>query len=281
MMMKAMRDDAGLERGEGGYEGGYVSVEGARLHYRIDGSQDVPPLVFLNALGTDLQMWEPQLPPVTDRFRVVRYDSRGHGRSDALTGPYTLDLLGRDLLALLDAHGIERAHLCGLSLGGMVAQWVAIYHPERVQRIVLANTAARIGGEASWTERIQAVSAGGMGAVSDVVVDRFLSASFRDSHPEVTRWIVSMVEATPAQGYVAACAALRDADLRPLVGQIRAPTLIISGALDQSTPPEQSRELQAALIDSRLLILDQAAHLSNLERAEAFNAALVAFLGVA
>lgn len=260
-------------------DGAYVSVGGIRLHYRLDGPPDTPPIVFSNSLGTDLRMWERQISALAQRFRVICYDSRGHGRSDAPAGPYTLDLLGRDLLGLLDALGIERAHLCGLSLGGMVAQWMAIHHPERVQRLVLANTAARIGSEASWTERIQAVTAGGMSAIRDVVVARFLSPTFRGAHPDVTHWLASMVEATPLQGYIAACAALRDADLSTQVGRIRVPTLIVGGALDQSTPPDQARELHAAISDSKLLIFDEAAHLSNVEQADAFNTSLVEFLG--
>ena len=275
MAPRAKGDDGAAER----EASGYVSVDGVCLNYCLDGPQDAPPLVFSNSLGTDLRMWEPQLATLAARFRLIRYDSRGHGRSDAPTGPYSLDRLERDLLVLLDTLGIERAHLCGLSLGGMVAQWVAIHHPKRVQRLVLANTAARIGSEASWAERIQAVQAGGMGAVRDVVVDRFLSAAFRGSHPEVTQWVASMVEATSPQGYIATCTALRDADLRPLMGRIQAPTLILSGARDQSTPSEQSRELHASITGSRLLIFDDAAHLSNVEQPEAFNAAVAQFLG--
>lgn len=264
---------------DGAGESGRVSVQGVRLYYRMDGPQDAPPVLFSNSLGTDLRMWEPQLPAFAERFRVIRYDSRGHGRSDAPTGPYTLDLLGRDLLALLDGLEIERAHVCGLSLGGMVAQWLAIHHPARVGRLVLANTAARIGTEASWNTRLQAVRAGGMGAIRDVVVERFLSPHFRRAHPGVTTWITSMLEAIPPQGYVATCEALRDADLRPLVGRIQAPSLVLGGALDQSTPPAQAQELHAAIAHSRLLILDESAHLSNVEQAVAFNASVVGFLG--
>lgn len=275
MTSRASGDDGGSKHDTGGF----VSVDGVRLNYRMDGPHDAPPLVFSNSLGTDLRMWEPQLPAFAERFRLIRYDSRGHGRSDAPVGPYTLDMLGSDLLALLDVLKIERAHLCGLSLGGMVAQWVAIHHPERVQRLVLANTAARIGTQLSWTERIQSVQAGGMYAVRDTVVGRFLSASFRNTRPEVMHWIASMVQATPPQGYVATCEALRDADLRPLVSRIQVPTIILGGALDQSTPPDQAQELYASITRSRLLILDQAAHLSNVEQAEAFNAAVAEFLG--
>ncbi|HEX6817517.1 MAG TPA: 3-oxoadipate enol-lactonase, partial [Ktedonobacterales bacterium] len=255
MASRAQANDGESERDTGAF----IRLRGVRLHYRVDGPADAPPLILSNSLGTDLRMWEPQAPGFAEPFRLIRYDSRGHGRSDAPAGPYTLDLLAYDLLALLDALGIERAHLCGLSLGGMVAQWMAIHHPERVMGIVLANTSARIGSEQSWTDRIQAVKAGGMSAVRDVVVSRFLSGAYRSAHPEVTRWIASMLEATPAQGYIATCEALRDAVLRTLVGRIKAPALILGGALDQSTPPDQARELHASITDSRLVILDKAA----------------------
>jgi 3-oxoadipate enol-lactonase len=256
-----------------------VSAQGARLFYRIDGRQDAPPVVFSNSLGTDLRVWEPQIPAFAQRFRVVRYDSRGHGRSDVPPGPYTLELLGRDALAVLDALAIERAHFCGLSLGGMVALWVAIHHPERVMRAVFANTAARIGTEASWTARIRAVETGGMDAIRDVVVNRLLSSAFRARHPEVTAEIARMLVATPPRGYIAACEALRDADLRAEIARIGVPSLILGGALDEATPPDQARELHALIMGSRLHVFQQAAHLSNIEQAAAFDASVVGFLG--
>src|SRR5262249_35102489 len=153
-----------------------------------------------NSLGTDLGMWDPQMPVFAERFRVIRYDARGHGRSDASAGPYTLERLSLDLIALLDALDIARAHVCGLSLGGLVAQWVAVYRPDRVNRRVLATPASRIGSATTWAERIAAVRAGGMGAVRDAVVARFLSERFRREHPEETGRIAEMVEATPAEG---------------------------------------------------------------------------------
>jgi 3-oxoadipate enol-lactonase len=188
-------------------------------------------------------------------------------------------MLGRDALALLDALAIARAHLCGLSLGGMVALWVAIHHPERVERAVFANTAARIGMPTLWAERILAVHEGKMGAVRDAVVSRFLSAPFRARHPEVTCWIGDMLTATSPQGYIAACAAPRDADLRAVVAGIQAPSYVVAGRLDEATPLAQAKELQALITGSGLLILDEAAHLSNVEQAAMFNASVVAFLG--
>ena len=272
-----MRDD---DTGPGDSTGasGYVTATGARLFYQVEGPPDAPAVLFSNSLGTDLRMWEPQARSLATRFRVVRYDSRGHGRSDAPPGPYTLDQLSGDALALLDALDIARAHVCGLSLGGMVALSLAANHPDRLHRAVFANTAARIGSEASWSERIAGVRAGGMGGIRDAVVARFLLESFRQSHPETERAVSEMLQSTPPAGYISACEALRDADLRGVVGQITTPALIIAGEHDQSTPPAQARELHAAIAGSQLVILSDASHLSNLEQPEQFTAHLLAFL---
>lgn len=258
---------------------GFVRLDdGVRLAYRIDGRAEEPTLVLVNSLGADLRMWEPQVAALTQRFRVVRYDARGHGRSDAPQGPYSIARLGRDLLALLDQLRIESAHLCGLSLGGLTVQWVAAHHPERVERVVLANTAARIGAGPGWQARIDAVRAGGMAAVREAVIARFLSAPFREAHPAKTRTVGDMLEATDPVGYVAACAALRDADLRASAPSIDRPTLIVAGMLDEATPPSQSEELHAAISGSTLTAPLEAGHLSNIEQPAAFNALLLDFL---
>jgi 3-oxoadipate enol-lactonase len=194
-----------------------VTDDGVRLHYRIDGPPDGPPLLFVNSLGTDLRMWDPQVDLLADDLRVIRYDSRGHGRSDAPSGEYTVERLALDALALLDALDVERATICGLSLGGIVALWLAIYRPARVGRLVLANTAARIGTDENWRARTAAVEAGGMAAIRDAVLARFLSRDFRQRNPDVAERIGDMVLSTPAHGYIAACAALRDADLRAFI----------------------------------------------------------------
>jgi 3-oxoadipate enol-lactonase len=192
-------------------------------------------------------------------------------------GPYTLERLGRDLLALLDALEIERAHICGLSLGGMTAQWLAVSHPERVVRAVFANTAARIGSEESWDARIASVRAGGLRSIRDASLARYFSEPFRQRHPDVAQRTGDLLEATPEDGYIAACEALRIADLRGVVAGIRAPTLVVSGALDETTPAAQGQELHAAIAGSELAILD-AGHLSNIEQADAFNERVLGFL---
>lgn len=264
-------DDRAMDGSRGDGDAYIVAPDGARLRYRDEGPRDAPIVVFSNSLGTDLRMWEPQARDLAGRFRVVRYDTRGHGRSDAPPGPYSLAQLGGDLLALLDALRIERAHVCGLSLGGMTALWLAAEHPARVARAVFANTAARIGSDDSWNARIALVRTGGMAAVREFAVPRFLSAAFRASHPNLAHQIGAMLEATPPGGYIACCAALRDADLHDVIGRIAAPTLVVGGALDESTPPAQARALHAAIAGSELVIFPDTAHLSNIERAEGFT----------
>ncbi|GIV96888.1 MAG: 3-oxoadipate enol-lactonase [Herpetosiphonaceae bacterium] len=257
----------------------FVTVNGLQLAYRIDGADVAAPLVLLNALGTDLRMWDEQVAALSAGFRVIRYDMRGHGRSGIPHEPASLEQLGHDLLALLDHLGIERAHVCGISLGGIVALWLAIHHPERVERAVFANTAARIGSEALWEGRIAAVREGGMRAVRGAVIARLFSDHFRARHPERVCLFGDMLSATDPAGYTAACAALRDGDLRASVGHISAPSLILAGALDQATPPAQSEELHAAIAGSELVVLAEAAHLSNVEQPEIFNTYLLQWFG--
>jgi 3-oxoadipate enol-lactonase len=256
----------------------FLTANGIRLAYRIDGPEDAPVLVLVNSLGTSMQMWEPQMPRFSRALRVVRYDCRGHGASDAPVGAYTVEQLGRDLLGLLDALQIERAHICGLSLGGMVALWLAVNAPERVDRVVLADTAARIGTAEGWSTRIALVSAGGMGAIGEMVLARFLSERFRRHYPEAALQIRAILEATNSQGYIGACAALRDADLRAALPVIHVPSLIIVGEEDEATPPAQAQDLHSALKRSELVMLREAAHLSNVEQPEAFSSAVLTFL---
>lgn len=253
-------------------------ADGVRIAYRVDGDDSRHALVLINSLGTDLRLWKPQMPELTRHFRVIRYDCRGHGASDVPPNPATIDRLGADLIALLDCLHIDIAHLCGLSLGGLTALWAAAYHRERVARVIFANAAARFGTTQSWDERIRAVRAGGMTAISETVVGRFLGATFRAAHPDVVRRITDMVEATPADGYVAVCAALRDADLRDVVSRIRAPSLILAGELDQSAPLRQSEELHTAIAGSELVVLPGAAHLTNVEQADEFTRLVTKFL---
>jgi 3-oxoadipate enol-lactonase len=253
--------------------------DGVRLWYQIEGSAGAPPIMLSNSLGTTLAMWDAQMPALREQFQVLRYDARGHGRSSVPSQPYAVDRLGRDALALLDACGIARAHFCGLSMGGMAGMWLGHAAPDRIDRLALCNTAARIGPPDVWDKRIAAVRAGGMTAITPGVIERWFTPDFRTRAPAEVERIVAMLHGTPAEGYIAACAAIRDMDQRDQIGAIALRTLVIAGASDQATPPADGRALAAAIKGARYVEL-AAAHLSNIETADAFTEALVGFLTV-
>ncbi|MEO7964148.1 MAG: 3-oxoadipate enol-lactonase [Gemmatimonadaceae bacterium] len=253
--------------------------ETVALHYRVDGTANGPVLVFSNSLGCNLHMWDAQVSALEDRFRIVRYDTRGHGLSGHDGAPLTLERLTGDVLALMDHLEIGHAHFCGLSLGGATALQLAVSHPERLDRVVFANTAARIGTPEIWTERIAGVHVGGMAAVRDAALARFLSLPFRERNPEAARKVADMIGKTTPDGYIACSEALRDGDLRSVVGSIAVPSLIIGSELDVSTPPAQSEWLHDAIRESELEIIPNTAHLSCVESPRQFNAALMNFLG--
>jgi 3-oxoadipate enol-lactonase len=255
-----------------------VVVDGVGLNVRVDGPADAPALVLSNSLGTDLSLWDPQMPTLRERFRVARYDLRGHGGSDVPPGLITLDRLGQDVVDLLDALGIERAHVCGLSVGGLVSTWLAAHRPDRVDRAVLGAVAARIGTPELWRDRAEAVRAGGMAAVVDAVLARFFSERFRAERPDVVARVGQVLAATPQEGYAAACLALRDADLREEVAGIAAPTLVVVGRDDPATPVAEAEWLHARITGSELVVLEDAGHLCNLEQPERFTDAVVGFL---
>ena len=254
-----------------------MEVSGTGLFYRLDGLEGAPVLVLSNSLGTTHGLWEPQMAGLERHFRVLRYDTRGHGGSGVSEGPYTIEGLGRDVLALLDGLGIERASFCGISMGGMIGMWLGINAPERIERLALCNTSARIGGPEAWNQRIATVRERGMEAVVSAVIERWFTSAFRERSAAAVDRIVAMLRSTPVEGYAACCAAVRDMDLLDSVGRIGAPTLVVAGTHDMSTPPEHAAAIALRISGARLVKLD-AAHLSNIEQAERFNAALVDFL---
>ncbi|MBA3737707.1 MAG: 3-oxoadipate enol-lactonase [Actinobacteria bacterium] len=255
-----------------------LDVDGVGISYRLDGDAEGAPLVLLNSAGCDLRMWDPHVAALGERFRLVRTDARGHGGSDAPPPPYTVGAFGADVIALLDALEIERAHVVGASLGGLVALWIAAHHPGRVERAVFSGTAARIGTAEAWQERADAVRLGGTEAVSDLVMSRFFSASFRRDHPDVVGWFADVLRVQSRLGYEATCLALRDANLREEVGAILAPSLILVGDEDASTPVSDARWLHDAIGGSRLLTLEGAGHLCSVERRETFDEVVPRFL---
>lgn len=253
------------------------NVPNARLRYRFDGPDEGPVLVLANSLGTDLGLWAAQMPAFTKQFRVLRYDSRGHGLSAVPPGPYSVAQLAADVVGLLDALGIARAHFCGLSLGGMVGQWLGVQAPERINRLVLCNTAARIGTPAIWNTRIDAVRQGGMAAITEAVLARWFTAPFLAQSPAAVEQVRAALLATPADGYIACCAAVRDMDQREFVAAIRLPTLVIAGTHDQATPPADGQFLATQIAGAHYVELD-AAHLSNIEQARRFTETVLDFL---
>jgi 3-oxoadipate enol-lactonase len=231
-----------------------------------------------NSLGTRLEMWDAQMPVLAERYRVLRYDSRGHGRSDAPPGPYTIEMLADDALGLLDALDIARAHFCGLSKGGMVGQVLGAKHGERLISLALCSTACHMPARELWDERIRVATEQGMAALADGVVERWFTEAFRREPSITVDRVRQMIVDTPPHGYAACCGAIRDMDLRELITGIRVPTLVVVGANDPATPPERAREIQDRIPGAQLEVIPDAAHLVNIEQDVAFDAALASLL---
>lgn len=255
----------------------FADTETTRLQYRLEGPEDGPVLILSGSLGTDLTMWEDQLDALSYPWRLLSYDMRGHGQSAVPPGPYTIEMLARDVLALMDALGIERAAFCGLSIGGMIGQWLGANAGDRIERLILCNTAAHLPPPAAWNGRIETVRAQGMGAVADAVLARWFTPDFAEEAPAEIERVRAMLLATPVEGYAACCAAVRDMDLRESLAAIAAPTLVIAGGADRATPPEAGRYIAERIEGAELAELP-AAHLSNIEAAEAFNPTVRGFL---
>ena len=250
--------------------------DGVRLSYQLDGPRTAPVLALSNSLGTTLDMWAPQMEVLSSRFRVLRYDSRGHGASEAPPGEYAMSRLGQDAVDLIDAIGVDQVAFCGLSMGGMVGQWVGAHAPARISRLVLCNTSAHMAA-AGWQTRIDQVRASGIAAIADLVIERWFTPDFIIEHATEVAPLRAALLATDPVGYAGCCAAIRDMDQRPILQKITSPCLVIAGSLDAATPPEQSEEIAAAVPGARLETLS-AAHLSNTEQAASFTALLGVFL---
>lgn len=254
-------------------------ADGLVLHVRIEGPGDGPPLVLVNSLGADLRLWDKVVPALARRYRVVRFDKRGHGLSDAVAGPYRMADLAGDLAALMDRLALGPAIVMGVSIGGMIAQLLATTRPELVRALVLMNTGHQVGGEAVWGERMRAVEAGGIAAIADGVVARWLPEDWRRRHPGELRLWRNMLTRTPLAGYLGCCAALRDADLTDAVPRIAVPTLCIGGEHDLSTPPALMEALTALLPQARLVVLEGAGHLPCIDQPDKVLALVTGFLG--
>lgn len=255
----------------------FLVLDEVRLHYELSGPAGAPILLFSNSLGTNLSMWEGQRAALEKEFRILRYDKRGHGTSSVPPPPYKIEQLGQDVLGLLDGLQLDRVHFCGLSIGGLTGMWLAIYAPQRLRKLVLCNTGARIGSLEMWNTRIESVRTSGTKSIAPAAVERFFSPEFRARSPQAVASAQSVLSEIATEGYIGCCAALRDADLRERVAGIHVPTLVIAGSKDNATPPALGQELRDRIPGAQYVELP-AAHLSNIEAAAEFNAAIGKFL---
>lgn len=257
-----------------------VKLADGELNYRFDGPVDAPVLVLSNSLGTTLEMWDSQVPVFSERFRVLRYDTRGHGGSSVTPGPYSIEQLGRDVLALVDSLGIDRFAFCGLSMGGLIGQWLGINAGERLTRLVICNTGAKIGTEEVWNDRIDTVLEGreqAMRDMRDASVSRWFTPTFAARQPVQVNRITQMIASTSPAGYAANCAAVRDADYREQLSSINVPTLIVCGSKDPVTTIEHGRFIEQRVTNAELVEFE-AAHLSNVEAGKHFTHRVMDFL---
>ncbi|MCW2614164.1 MAG: putative 3-oxoadipate enol-lactone hydrolase [Frankiales bacterium] len=250
-----------------------------QVHHVEDGDPDAPAVLMAGSLGSTVDMWEPQVAVLAERFRVVRVDTRGHGRSPVPDGPYALDDLVDDVVDLLDRLGVDRAHVVGLSLGGITAMRLAAREPHRVDRLALLCTSSRFPSPQAWRDRAAAVRAAGTASIAEAVVQRWFTDDLRARAPQVVARWGAVIAATSDEGYASCATLLADMDLTDDLPRITAPTLVVAAAEDPATPPDQLRTIAAAVPGARLEVVDAAAHLVNLERPDVVNALLLEHLG--
>ena len=255
----------------------FVDLPGVRLHYSFAGPAGAPALVLSNSLGTNFSMWDGQAPAFERKFRLLRYDMRGHGKSSAPPPPYAVRELAQDILALADSLNIARFDFCGLSIGGMIGMSLALSAPARLHKLILSNTAPKIGSDEFWNSRIQTVETKGMKDVAGAVTARWFTPAFQSSTPEKVASAIAVLESLDPRGYVGGCTAVRDFDFRANGSQIRTPTLVISGRHDPAATPADGRLLAEQIPGARYQELD-ASHLSNIEAPARFTEAVLSFL---
>jgi len=254
-----------------------VQSNGCPIHYEVEGAQDKPVLMFCNSLGTTLHMWDGQMPEVLKHFRVVRYDRRGHGKSGVPVGPYNMEMLGRDALAVMDAAGVDKINWCGLSMGGMIGMWLGANAPQRCNRLILSNTSAYFENKQIWNDRIAVVKEKGLNAVVGGTLERWFTKDFRDREPAKVKSIADMFLATKPEGYIACGEAVRDMDHREIIKSIKAPTMIIAGKQDAGTTVEMAELVRKSIPGASLTLFD-AAHIANVECAHDYTDAVLGFL---
>jgi 3-oxoadipate enol-lactonase len=254
-----------------------VNANGCPIHVEIEGPENAPVLMLSNSLGTTIHMWDGQVAPFTLHFRLVRFDRRGHGKSGLPKGPYSMELLGRDVLAIMDAFGIEKTNWCGLSMGGMEGMWLGANAPERFERMVLSNTSSYFPDKKGWNDRLALVKEKGVAAFAEANMERWFTKGFRERNPQAVQRISEMFAATPLDGYLNCGMAVRDMDHRALLPNVKVPTLVIIGRHDPATTPEAGEYIHKHIPGAENFIID-AAHISNVEAAQQFNDAVLGFL---
>lgn len=257
-----------------------ATVNGIETYYEINGKEGAPWLVFSHSLACSVRMWDGEVERHKDRYRILAYDTRGHGQSAAPKGPYTLEQLADDLHALLAHLEIEQPHFVGLSMGGMIAQTAALKYPGIFRSMALCDTTSRYPAEAAgmWQERIRIAESKGLAPLVQPTLERWFTEGFRKSSKDKVERVAAQIEKTPVAGYVGCCAAIPKINVTARLKEIRTPTLVICGNDDPATPPAMAREIQENLPGAKLALIPQAAHLSNIEQPEAFNRALADFL---
>ncbi|HWM47987.1 MAG TPA: 3-oxoadipate enol-lactonase [Xanthobacteraceae bacterium] len=256
-----------------------IQSDGCALNVVVDGNPNAPALILSSSLGTDHTMWAPQVERLAQQFHLVRYDYRGHGKSSVPPRPYTMDMLGRDALAIMDGLGIKTASWCGLSMGGMVGQWLGAHAPHRLERLILCNTTSYFPDKRAWNDRIRTVETAGMEGMAQGVAARWFTPGFTAQEPNEVARLQALVRATSPQGYIGCCEAIRDMDHREILHKISVPTLIIAGKHDVATSVESAEFLRDRIPGSKLVVLD-AAHISNIEQADAFTAEVLGFFNL-
>jgi 3-oxoadipate enol-lactonase len=260
----------------------FAKLKTARIHYNLTAAADLPVLVLSNSLGTDFTMWDPQFEALSKTFRILRYDTRGHGQSSSTSGSYTIELLAKDLIGLLNLLKVPSVYFCGLSIGGLTGMWLAIHAPDRLRKIVLCNTALKIGTSEGWNARIETVRTNGVHSIASTAMERWFTTSFRSRFPLIVRGAEEMLVSTSKEGYVGCCAALRDADFSlegspNSISSVTIPTLVVAGSHDPVTTLADAHAIVSRIPGAQYFELD-AAHLSNIEDATAFTMGVERFL---
>jgi 3-oxoadipate enol-lactonase len=254
-----------------------IQSDGCAINVQVEGPDGAPVLMLSNSLGTNLSMWDAQAPAFAKHFRLVRFDRRGHGKSSVPKGPYTMEMLGRDAVAVMDGLGLKTVNWCGLSMGGMEGQWLGANAANRIDKLILSNTSSYYADKSSWNDRIKIVREKGLGALVGPNMERWFTKDFRERSPDKLEWMSKMFVATDAEGFLGCGMAVRDMDHRALLPQIKAPTLVIIGRHDPATTPEAGEYIRSNIPGATVAMLD-AAHISNVEQPQAYTDTVLGFL---